>query len=120
MLLVKNEDIDRRVLSIIEGKPVQGSIGLKALMSGDRMVILEIKYEAGSSSPVHTHSHESLCYVVSGTAKVKVGDQSSTVGPGDVCRHPEGVPHSVEAIDDLVVVEVKSPAQPLESFLGMG
>ena len=120
MLLVRNEDVDRRAVKIIEGLDVEGNVGLKALMSGDHMVLLEIRYEAGSSSLVHSHSHESLCYIVSGTARATVGDQASIVGPGDVCRHPEGMPHSVEAIEDLVVVEIKSPVQDLQSFLGMG
>ena len=52
MLLVKNEDVNRRPIKIIEGLDVEGSVGLKALMSGDHMVLLEIRYEAGSSSPV--------------------------------------------------------------------
>ena len=120
MLLVSNEDVDRRPVKVIEGLDVEGSVGLKALMSGEHMVLLEIRYEAGSSSPVHSHSHESLCYIVSGTARATVGDEVSVVGPGDVCRHPEGVPHRVEAIEDLVVVEIKSPAPDLGNFLGMG
>ena len=41
------------------------------------------------------------------------------LGPGDVCRHPKGVPHGVEGIEESIVVEIKSPAPEIGSFLGM-
>ena len=117
MLVRKNADVEERTISAIEGLPVRGEVTVKPLMGGDHMVMLEIHYAAGSGSPVHVHRHESLCYVVSGRAEATVGDESFTLGPGDVCRHPEGVPHGIDAIEDTTVVEVKSPAQPLEQFL---
>ena len=48
-----------------------------------------------------------------------VEDETFIVGAGDACRHPEGVTHSVEAIEDATILEIKSPAQPLEQFLGI-
>jgi quercetin dioxygenase-like cupin family protein len=39
------------------------------------------------------------------------------MGPGDVCRHPTGVLHGLEAIEDSVVVEIKSPAPDLGAFM---
>ena len=119
MLTVNNKNVDKLAVKVIEGRAVEGNVGLKALMSGEHMVLLEIHCEAGSGTPVHTHNHESLCYIVRGTARATVGDQVSVVGPGDVCRHPEDVPHSIEAIEDLVMVEVKSPAPDLSKFLGV-
>ena len=64
------------------------------------------------------HQHESLCYIVKGKVRMVVGEETYTLEAGDVCRHPDGVPHSIEALDDTTVVEIKSPAQPLEQFLG--
>jgi len=48
-----------------------------------------------------------------------VGKEEFILGPGDVCRHPKGVPHGVEGIEESIVVEIKSPAPELGSFLGM-
>ena len=118
MLISRNADVEERAINAIEGLPVHGDVTVKPLIGGDRMVMLEIHYTAGSGSPVHAHQHESLCYVVSGRAEATVGDGSFTLGPGDVCRHPEGVAHGINAIEDTTVIEVKSPAQPLEEFLG--
>jgi quercetin dioxygenase-like cupin family protein len=41
------------------------------------------------------------------------------MGPGDVCRHPKGVLHGLEAIEDSVVVEIKSPAPEIDAFLAV-
>jgi quercetin dioxygenase-like cupin family protein len=48
-----------------------------------------------------------------------VGSDEYILGPGDVCRHPKGVPHGVEAVEASVVVEIKSPAPDITTFLGM-
>ena len=118
MLIRRNVDVEGRAINAIEGLAVHGDVTVKPLMGGEHMVMLEIRYAAGSGSPMHVHRHESLCYIVSGRAEATVGEESFTLGPGDVCRHPEGVPHGIDAIEDTTVIEVKSPAQPLEQFLG--
>ena len=44
-----------------------------------------------SRRPLHTHTHESIAYVVKGKVKSTVGSEEFIMGPGDVCRHPKGV-----------------------------
>ena len=62
--------------------------------------------------------HESLVYVVRGRVKTTVGNEVYVLGPGDVGCHPQGVPHTVEAIEESIVIEIKSPAPDLAQFLG--
>jgi quercetin dioxygenase-like cupin family protein len=57
--------------------------------------------------------------VVKGKVKSTVGSEEFIMGPGDVCRHPEGVLHGLEAIEDSVVVEIKSPAPEIGAFFAM-
>src|SRR5262245_63896583 len=83
------------------------------------MTFLQIRYAAGVGAPLHTHSHESIAYVVSGKVKSTVGSTTFIMGPGDVCRHPKGVLHGLEAIEDSLVVEIKAPAPDLAAFFGM-
>lgn len=118
MILARNSEVEERVVKMIEGRPLQGDVRMKPLMGGDQMIMLEIRYPTGAGSPPHAHQHESLCYVVKGKVKFVVEDETFVVGAGDACRHPEGVTHSVEAIEDATILEIKSPAQPLEQFLG--
>ena len=70
-------------------------------------------------APLHTHTHESIAYVVKGKVKSTVGSEEFIMGPGDACRHPRGVLHGLEAIEDSVVVEIKSPAPEIGAFFAM-
>ena len=119
MILSKNADVKPIVVKAIEGKPMYGGdLLVKPLIQGDQMTFLEIHYTPGVGAPLHVHSHESLAYVVKGKVKMTVGKEEFILGPGDVCRHPAGVPHGVEGVETSVVVEIKSPAPELASFLG--
>ncbi|HMA79341.1 MAG TPA: cupin domain-containing protein [Candidatus Binatia bacterium] len=120
MILSRNSDVKGIVVKAIEGKPMYGGdLIVKPLIKGDEMTFLEIHYTPGVGAPLHVHSHESLAYVVKGKVKMTVGKEEFILGPGDVCRHPKGVPHGVEGIEESIVVEVKSPAPEISAFLGM-
>jgi len=60
-----------------------------------------------------------VAYVISGKVKSTVGTQEFIMGPGDVCRHPKGVLHGLEAIEDSVVVEIKAPAPDIGAFFAI-
>jgi quercetin dioxygenase-like cupin family protein len=118
MIKSKNSDVAAVAVKSVEGKAVYGGDMLvKPLMKGDEMTFLEIRYAAGVGAPLHSHTHESIAYVVKGKVKSTVGSDEFIMGPGDVCRHPTGVLHGLEALEDSVVVEIKSPAPDLGAFL---
>ena len=120
MILSKNSDVKGLLVKAIEGKPMYGGdLLVKPLIKGDEMTLLEIHYTPGVGAPLHVHEHESLAYVVKGKVKMIVGKEVYVLGPGDVCRHPKGMPHGVEAIEESIVVEIKSPAPDIGAFLGM-
>ena len=50
--------------------------------------------------PLHTNTVEHEQYVLSGRAKVIIGDQSFEAGAGDVLLIPAGSPHSYETLGD--------------------
>ena len=113
----RNADVAAVAVKAVEGKPMYGADMLvKPLIKGDEMTFLEIHYAAGVGAPLHTHTHESIAYVVKGKVKSTVGSEQFIMGPGDVCRHPKGVLHGLEALEDSIVVEVKSPAPDIAAF----
>jgi quercetin dioxygenase-like cupin family protein len=113
----RNADVKAIAVSAVEGKSTYGGeFFVKPLMKGDEMTFLEIHYAPGVGAPLHTHTHESIAYVVKGKVKSTVGSDVFIMGPGDVCRHPKGVPHGLEAIEESIVVEVKSPAPDIAAF----
>ena len=120
MLSARNAEVADIRVSAVEGKPTYGGeLAVKPLLKGEEMTFLEIRYAAGVGAPLHTHAHESIAYVIKGKVKSTVGSEVFMLGPGDACRHPRGVPHGLEAIEDSLIVEVKSPAPDLGSFFAI-
>lgn len=105
-------------VSTLEGKPVYGGeLIVKPLVQGDEMVLMRVFYRAGVGTPLHSHTHESIVYLISGKLRATLEDKEFMMMPGDVCRHPKGVLHGLEAIEDSVIVECKSPAPDLSTFM---
>ena len=116
----RNAEVMALAANAVEGKRLYGGDMLvKTLMRGDEMTLLELHYAAGVGAPLHAHTHESIVYVVTGKVKSTVGSSEFIMGPGDACRHPKGVLHGLGALEDAVVVEIKSPAPEPSAFLGL-
>jgi quercetin dioxygenase-like cupin family protein len=116
----RNADVEVVEVSAVEGKPVYGgNMLVKPLIRGDEMTFLEIRYAAGVGASLHTHTHESFDYVVKGKVKSTVGSEEFIMGSGDACLHPKGVLHGLEAIEDSVIVEIKSPAPEIGAFFAI-
>ncbi|MBX9590337.1 MAG: cupin domain-containing protein [Hyphomonadaceae bacterium] len=114
---------DAKVIRVgmLEGRPVYGGeLQVKLRVRGDEMVLLEIFYAAGVGTPLHSHTHESVIYLVSGKLKATIEDKTFVMMPGDTCRHPAGVLHGAEALEDAVILECKSPAPDLSAFMTAG
>ena len=118
MLTPPRSDAKAIRVSILEGKQVYGGeLLVKPIVLGDEMTLLEIYYAAGVGTPLHSHAHESIIYVVSGKLKGTMDGKEFIMGPGDICRHPKGVLHGVEALEDTVILECKSPAPDISAFM---
>jgi quercetin dioxygenase-like cupin family protein len=114
----KNAGIDALAIQFIEGVPTKGgAFHIKPLLRGEHMSLMEVHLQPGVASAIHAHAHESLLYVVRGKVKTVVGGETVVLGPGDVGCHPAAVPHSVEALEETVFVEIKSPAPDIAKVL---
>jgi quercetin dioxygenase-like cupin family protein len=114
----KNADVKALVIQSIEGVPTtRGTFDIKPLLKGEHMSLLEVHLQPGVASASHAHDHESLLYVVRGKVKTIVGGEVVILGPGDVGRHPARVAHSVEALEETLFIEIKSPAPDVAKVL---
>lgn len=68
--------------------------------------------DAGATDPQSPHTEDELYVVMAGRARVIVGDDEATVGPGSVVFVAAGVPHRfVDITERLVLVVVFGPAE---------
>lgn len=104
-------------MKVLEGHASEGEVDLKPMLVGEDMLMVEIHEKAGVIIPEHTHDdHESLVYLVSGKMKLYIGDEEFIATAGDAWRHPIGVPHWSETLEDSIAIEIKSP--PRKTWIG--
>ena len=68
-------------------------------------------FRRGQTQRVHAHEGADKFYlVVSGKARIVVGNERADLGPGGLAWAPAGVPHGVEeALEDSVVLVAMAP-----------
>jgi quercetin dioxygenase-like cupin family protein len=76
------------------------------LFRGDRLFVGLNCFEPGQAQRVHTHAGADKFYlIVSGRARLTVGDETREAGPGTVVWAPADVPHGVtETLERTVML----------------
>jgi quercetin dioxygenase-like cupin family protein len=81
----------------------------RQVIHGDTMTVARIDLKKGASVPEHTHVNEQISMVESGAVRFVLAGVEKIVKPGDILRIPPSVPHSAEALEDSVAVDLFSP-----------
>ncbi|HOG17283.1 MAG TPA: cupin domain-containing protein [Syntrophales bacterium] len=99
-----------------EALPVEVVPGLvrRTLAEGKAMMICEFSLDEGVKIPMHSHPHEQVGYVVSGSIRMTIGESTFEMNPGDSYFARAGVPHGVVVLHRAVVVDTFSP--PREDY----
>ena len=89
-----------------EAKPAKADI-----FTGTHLFVGLNCFEPGQAQRVHTHAGADKFYlVISGRARMTVGDETREVGAGTVVWAPADVPHGVaEALERTVLLVVIAP-----------
>ena len=95
---------------------VQMTTGVKRRIreDGEKLMLVEVRFEAGAAVPQHSHVHEQISYVASGRMVFVVNGQEMELNAGDSVRLPSNVPHSARAAEASTVLDTFSP--PREDF----
>ncbi|HDL18937.1 MAG TPA: cupin domain-containing protein [Bacteroidetes bacterium] len=106
-MIVKNESV--------KSEPLGGSVGRKILARGGSLMMVEVTFEKGGIGAVHTHPHEQISYIHSGSFEFESDGGKEIVRVGDAVYLPANVPHGVVALEDSIIVDIFSPQR--EDFL---
>src|SRR5882724_6492472 len=89
---------------------VELSPGLtRQMIHTSRMTILRVKFKKGAAAPLHHHVHEQVSTLASGAMRFNVAGETVLLHPGELLHLPSDVPHSAEALEDSVLIDVFSP-----------
>jgi quercetin dioxygenase-like cupin family protein len=77
---------------------------------GEQGMLARILLRKGCIVPTHSHENEQITYILEGALKFVLGDgQTITVRAGEVLVIPPNLPHSAEALEDTVDLDVFTP-----------
>jgi quercetin dioxygenase-like cupin family protein len=106
---------DNNVQSIdwnsVELETVNASM-TRRIVTGERMTVARIYFKDGFRVPQHSHEHEQITQVISGTLRFRFGEDGEEqvdVGPGGVVVIPSHVPHEALCIGDVEEMDMWSP-----------
>lgn len=99
-------NVEREYTELLPG------IEIKSLVHGEKTLLAEFKLKKGEVLPRHSHPYEQTGYLVSGKIRFYLGDESFDAVAGDAWNVPLDVEHSVDVLEDSLVVEVFSPVRP--------
>lgn len=83
---------------------------------GDNMMISRVQLARGFHIASHQHENEQIVVVLSGHCRFGLGDEHASdhrtvdVRGGDVLVLPSNVPHSCDALEDTLILDLFSPA----------
>ena len=83
----------------------------RRLVTGDQVMMAHLRLAKGCLVPKHSHHNEQISYVSSGRLRFLVGEAEEEVfvGAGEILHLPSHLPHSAEALEDTVGIDVFSP-----------
>jgi quercetin dioxygenase-like cupin family protein len=77
--------------------------------TGGGMTVMEFTVPVGMGPPPHTHEGAELVYVLEGTARYRIGEETIDAGPGTVIHFPAGTLETFEPTSTLRVLIVYTP-----------
>lgn len=78
---------------------------------GEKTTMSQLIMKKGALVARHHHVNEQLTTIVSGSMLFRFDDREVVVGPGQLLLIPPDVPHSAEALEDAVGVDIFSPVR---------
>jgi quercetin dioxygenase-like cupin family protein len=78
---------------------------------GDTLTVARVYLRKGCVVPEHSHHNEQISMMEQGRLEFNLAGRKIVVGPGEVLRIPAHTPHSAEALEDSVGVDIFAPVR---------
>ena len=88
---------------------VDGGVIRKLMSYDEQLMLLEVKFKAGSIGYQHQHFHSQASYVVSGVFEVTINGVSKTLRAGDAFYVDPDVLHGAVCLEEGILIDTFSP-----------
>jgi quercetin dioxygenase-like cupin family protein len=81
----------------------------RQLVVGDKVMLSRILLQKGALVPLHHHENEQITYILKGALKFGIDGRDIVVKTGEVLCIPPNMPHSAEALEETVDLDIFYP-----------
>lgn len=81
----------------------------RQFFSTSQLTIARFELKKGCVVPEHNHHNEQVTSVFQGALKLSFSGRDVIVRPGETISIPADLPHSAEALEDALVIDVFTP-----------
>ena len=81
----------------------------RQVIHGETMTVARVYLKKGCLVPEHSHHNEQISMLEQGALRFVLAGEELILKAGQVLRIPPHVPHSAEALEDSVAVDLFSP-----------
>ena len=81
----------------------------RQFVAGEKSMLARLRLLKGCIVPLHSHENEQITYILEGALKFSLQGKDIVVRAGEILVIPSNVPHSAEALEDTVDLDVFCP-----------
>jgi quercetin dioxygenase-like cupin family protein len=81
----------------------------RQFVAGEKSMLARLILRKGCIVPLHSHENEQITYILEGALKFSLQGKDIVVRTGEILVIPSNVPHSAEALEDTVDLDVFCP-----------
>lgn len=87
-----------------------GGTRRKVLAYSDRLMNVELLFEKGASGAMHSHPHEQIGYIISGSLIYhEEGREDVTLSAGDSYYAAPNVAHGIDCLTEVKLLDIFTP-----------
>jgi quercetin dioxygenase-like cupin family protein len=83
----------------------------RKVVHSENMTIARLSLRKYAVVPEHSHSNEQITMLESGVLKFHIGGEEQILRAGEMLQIPPYAPHSVEAMEDSVAIDLFAPCR---------
>jgi quercetin dioxygenase-like cupin family protein len=81
----------------------------RQFVTGERSMLARLVLRTGCVVPLHSHENEQITYILQGALKFIIENKEYVVCAGEVLVIPSNTPHSAEALEDTIDLDIFCP-----------
>ena len=81
----------------------------RQFVAGEKSMLARLLLRTGCSVPLHSHENEQITYILQGALKCIIESKEYVVRAGEVLVIPSNTPHSAEALEDTIDLDIFCP-----------